>query len=37
MFWYGFIIGLFIGANVGLLVYGLLIVAKDEGRPRMES
>lgn len=30
MFWYGFIVGLFIGANLAVLVIGLLIAAKDE-------
>jgi len=31
MFWYGLIVGLFIGANLGLLVFGLLKLAA--GRP----
>jgi hypothetical protein len=29
MFWHGLIIGIFIGANVGLLVLGLLIATRD--------
>ena len=31
MFWYGLIVGVFIGANLGLLVFGLLKMAA--GRP----
>jgi hypothetical protein len=30
MFWQGFLIGLFIGANVGLVVLGMLIAAKED-------
>jgi len=29
MFWYGLIVGIFIGANLGLLVMGLLIASRD--------
>jgi len=35
MFWYGLIVGVFIGANLGLLVFGLLNMAAGlpaEGR-----
>jgi hypothetical protein len=30
MFWIGFVAGLFIGANLGLLIMGILIAARDE-------
>ena len=29
MFWIGFIAGIFIGANLGLLIMGLLIASRD--------
>jgi hypothetical protein len=30
MFWIGFAVGIFIGANLGLLIIGLLIAARDQ-------
>ena len=32
MFWYGFIVGIFIGANLGILVTGLLIASRNPRR-----
>ena len=37
MFWWGFLVGLFIGAFLGVLVIGMCIVAGDEKMPRKES
>jgi len=39
MFWIGFIVGIFLGANIGIVVAGLLISAKknDAEDPKTQS